>query len=44
MFDTKRIIQLGIGVAVGMLAYHFISKAMNKEPKSLVKSNCGCQN
>jgi hypothetical protein len=29
MLDTKRILQLGIGVAVGMVAYHFISKAMN---------------
>jgi hypothetical protein len=30
MLDTKRILQLGIGVAVGMVAYHFISKAMNR--------------
>jgi hypothetical protein len=28
MLDTKRILQLGIGVAVGMVAYHFISQAM----------------
>ena len=29
MLDTKKILQLGIGVAVGMIAYHFIQKAMN---------------
>jgi hypothetical protein len=29
MLDTKRILQLGIGVAVGMIAWHFIQKAMN---------------
>jgi hypothetical protein len=30
MLDSKKILQLGIGVAVGMVAYHFISKAMNR--------------
>jgi hypothetical protein len=34
MLDTKRILQLGIGVAVGMVAYHFISKAMNRGASS----------
>lgn len=31
MLDPKRILQLGIGVAVGMIAFHFIQKAMTKE-------------
>ena len=30
MFDSKKIIQLGLGIAAGMVAYHFIEKAMNK--------------
>ena len=34
MLDTKKIIQLGLGVAAGMVAYHFIEKAMNKSSLS----------
>jgi len=30
MIDTKKVVQLGIGVAVGMIAFHFISKAMTQ--------------
>lgn len=30
MLDFKKILQLGLGVAIGMIAYHFIQKAMNK--------------
>jgi hypothetical protein len=30
MFNIKTILQLGIGVAVGMLVWHFVQKAMDK--------------
>ena len=30
MLDTKKIIQLGLGVAIGMIAWHFIQQQMNK--------------
>jgi hypothetical protein len=30
VLDMKRIIQLGLGVAVGMIVYYFVQKAMNK--------------
>lgn len=29
MLDFKKIIQLGLGIAIGMVAYHFIQKAID---------------
>jgi hypothetical protein len=43
MLDTKKIIQLGIGVAIGMLAYFFISKAMNKNGETVDLDDAGAE-